>query len=62
MLKLKNNNNKNNIENNNPDTLPNHVLLGLMNGKIFFSPNCFPIIKASESAIQTAKNIININL
>ena len=53
--------NKNNIEKNNPDKLPTHVLLGLTNGKIFFFPNCFPIIKANESVIQTAKNIINMN-
>ena len=61
VLKLKNINNKNNIENNNPEIPPNHVFLGLIEGKIFFLPNCLPIIKANESVIQTAKKIININ-
>ena len=50
------------LDDNKPDILPTHVLFGLTDGKIFFFPNCLPIIKANESVIQTAKNIININL
>ena len=41
----------------NPDIHPNHVLFGLIIGRIFFFPNFLPNRNANVSHIQTEKNI-----